>query len=73
MMDAYTQKNFDQLKQIMGASDVHYDLLGITLTINGQPLFIPNDALLAMRALANAAEMEEIDRRRQELAAERGP
>jgi hypothetical protein len=72
-MDDYTQQQVDKLKRMMRATDVHFDLLGITLTIDGQPVFIPTEAMSALGALTRQAETQVLDRVRREMAAERGP
>ncbi len=72
-MSEYIQTQVDTLKRLMHATDVHFDLLGVTLTIDGQPLFIPREALSPLHTLVGEAESELVKRARREMAAERGP
>jgi hypothetical protein len=72
-MRDYIQTQVDTLKRLMHATDVHFDLLGVTLTIDGQPLFIPQEALHPMRTLVSEAESSLVSQLRKEMAAERGP
>ena len=72
MLDSYTQGKVEELKGLMRATGLHYDRVGITLTIDGQLLFIPHDAVRAMSHLLSSHEQEEVNRLRREMAAEQG-
>ncbi len=72
-MSEYIEKLINDLKRLMHATDIHFDLLGVTLTIDGQPLFIPQEALSPLRTFVGEAESELVKRARKEMAAERGP
>jgi hypothetical protein len=71
-MSDYIEKQINDLKRLMHATAIHFDLLGVTLTIEG-PLFIPQEALSPLRTLVGEAESELVKRARREMAAERGP
>jgi hypothetical protein len=54
-MSEYIEKQINDLKRLMHATAIHFDLLGVTLTIEGQPLFIPQEALSPLRTLVGLA------------------
>jgi hypothetical protein len=67
----YYRRQEDDLKRLMGASDLHYDLVGAKLTIDDQPLFIPYEAVRAMSSLLHNHEAELVEELRRKMAAER--
>jgi hypothetical protein len=69
----YVQSQIDALKRHMRASDVHYDILGVTLTIDGEAVYIPQVAMSSLSALMHIAEDEVLSLARREAASERGP
>lgn len=66
-MDSYTNERIELIRAKTGASDVHYDLLGITLTIEGQVIVLPYDVVRALSHLVMSAETEAIDKLRREM------
>jgi hypothetical protein len=72
-LDSYARSKIDEIKGQMRASAVHYDLAGITLTIDGGPLFLPFEEVRAMSYLLSTVETEAVDQLRQKMLAERGP
>jgi hypothetical protein len=66
-MDSYTQQRIDLVRLKTGASDVHYDLLGVTLTIDGQVIVLAYDVVRALSHLILSAESEAVDKLRNEM------
>lgn len=61
----------EELKREMGASDVSFDLTGVTLMVKEKPIFISVTSIRAMSALMTKAEDEAVERMRSELEADR--
>jgi hypothetical protein len=63
----------DKLLKVMHATEVHYDLLGVTLTIDGKALYLPQEAISAMSSLVHDAAGTALAKLRREMEAERSP
>ena len=62
-----------KLLKVMHATEVHYDLLGVTLTIDGKALYLPQEAISAMSSLVHDAAGTALAKLRREMEAERSP
>jgi HNH endonuclease len=71
--DDYTRSRIERVKSETRATDVHFDLLGFTLTIDGQTITLSHDAIRAMSHVISNLESETVDKLRREMKAERGP
>jgi hypothetical protein len=69
--DEYLHTKVMELKQLTGATNVVADLTGVTLTIEGKPLFVHHRAIRTMMTLVNRCEEVAMDKLRAERDAER--
>jgi ribulose kinase len=62
-----------ELQSETRATDVAFDLLGFTLTIDGNTVTLSHEAIRAMSHVISNLESETVEKLRREMAAERGP
>ena len=70
-MNDYYMASIEEVRRLMQATDVKYDLTGITVTINDSEMFLPVLAIRAMAQLLYQAEDEALSKLRSELEADR--
>jgi hypothetical protein len=71
-MSTWIDEETDKLKVAMRATDLHINLLGVTLIIDGNALHVPNEAIDAMANLIRDAERQVIREERRRQQQERG-
>jgi hypothetical protein len=71
--DDYTRGRIERVQSETRATDVRYDLLGFTLTIDGNTVTLSHEAIRAMSHVISNLESETVEKLRREMAIERGP
>jgi HNH endonuclease len=71
--EEYTRGRIERVQSETRATDVAFDLLGFTLTIDGNTVTLSHEAIRAMSHVISNLESETVEKLRREMAIERGP